>query len=326
MISSNFPRDLTLSEYGAFRDEPSRWLPMVRALCSDLGYGSLNLVPIRAGSNLICELGKDSFIKIFPPFLKFQFESERRTLKHLRGQLSVSIPEIQAEGELSSWCYLILSRVEGAPLEKVWVDCSLEEKSDLMFQLGKIMAEVHQIPVGELAKLEPQWNKFLATQISECAARHRKIGLSETLVSDMDHYVNLCSRHFPKEFCPVILTGEYTPENVLVVYNDGRKDGRENGRWLIKGLIDFGDTMVGFHEYDLIGPCTFLAAGEKQLLDQLFNGYGLAPNEVGASLRERLMTLLLLHRYSNLEIQIRMDFWRDRAQTLKELAALVWPI
>ncbi len=45
---------------------------------------------------------------------------------------------------------------------------------------------------------------------------------------------------------PVILTGEYIPENFLL--------SRDASGWRLSGLIDFGDVMTGRGEYDLLGP------------------------------------------------------------------------
>ena len=49
-------------------------------------------------------------LKLFPPFLRGQFESERISLAQLRGRLSVPIPEIVLEGERDRWPYLVITR------------------------------------------------------------------------------------------------------------------------------------------------------------------------------------------------------------------------
>jgi hygromycin-B 7''-O-kinase len=38
------------------------------------------------------------------------------------------------------------------------------------------------------------------------------------------------------------------------------------------------------------------------------------------------MTLLLLHRFSNLAGQIRIEGWQQKAADLRELERLLWPI
>jgi hygromycin-B 7''-O-kinase len=65
---------------------------------------------------------------------------------------------------------------------------------------------------------------------------------------------------------------------------------------------------------------TFLAAGDPARLRALLEGRDLTPR-----LRDRLMALLLLHRHSDLDVQVRIEGWRERAKTLDELGAIVWP-
>jgi hygromycin-B 7''-O-kinase len=50
----------------------------------------------------------------------------------------------------------------------------------------------------------------------------------------------------------VILTGEYTPFNLL----------HQGGG--LSALFDFGDGLVGPREYDWLGPMCFLAAGTRR--------------------------------------------------------------
>jgi hygromycin-B 7''-O-kinase len=98
---------------------------------------------------------------------------------------------------------------------------------------------------------------------------------------------------------------------------------QRDGAWHISGLIDFGDARVGFGEYDLLGPGTFLASGDPHRVHALWHGFG------GASTRglgRRLMRMLLLHRHSDLRVQVSLAGWESRARDLDELEALLWPI
>lgn len=114
----------------------------------------------------------------------------------------------------------------------------------------------------------------------------------------------------------MILTGEYTPMNFLVKQVDGD--------WHISGLIDFGDAMLGLPEYDLLGPGVFLIQGDKQLLREFLMAYGYLPNEMTNLLSHQLMALMLLHRYNNLNVQIRIPDWKKNAGSLKGLERMVW--
>jgi hygromycin-B 7''-O-kinase len=122
----------------------------------------------------------------------------------------------------------------------------------------------------------------------------------------------------PGSFRPVVLTGEYTPENLLMT--------RHAGAWRVSGLIDFGDVMIGFNEYDLLGPGTFLVSGDALRLRELLVGFGYGDPHPSSGLSQRLMRMLLLHRFSDLHSQVKIDGWQDRVRDLDELEALLWPL
>jgi hygromycin-B 7''-O-kinase len=84
--------------------------------------------------------------------------------------------------------------------------------------------------------------------------------------------------------------------------------------------------MTGWGEYDLLGPSTFTAAGMPGGVRSLLRGFGYPKASADPALRRRLMTLLLLHRFSNLAVQIRIEGWQQKAADLNELERLLWPI
>jgi hygromycin-B 7''-O-kinase len=117
---------------------------------------------------------------------------------------------------------------------------------------------------------------------------------------------------------PVILTGEYIPENFLL--------SCEGGGWRLSGLIDFGDVMTGWGEYDLLGPSSFMTAGMPRRVRSLFEGFGYSIADVDPPLKRRLMTLALLHRASDFVRQICIEDWQEKAGDLFELQELLWPV
>ncbi|SPX60504.1 hypothetical protein [Legionella feeleii] len=82
--------------------------------------------------------------------------------------------------------------------------------------------------------------------------------------------------------------------------------------------------MLGLPEYDLLGPGAFLIQGDKQLLRTFLTAYGYLPHELTKTLSHQLTALMLLHQYSNLNIQVRIPNWEDKARSLQELENLVW--
>ena len=314
------PADITSDHfYQYFRQKPENWLGAALDICLDHGLPVDIIEPVTDGSNLVASVDDRYIVKIFPPFHRHQWESEHRTLQHLAGKTSIPIPDLIAHGERYGWTYVIMSKLSGIMLEKIWEGCTMQEKTDMLHQTGRIMSEIHSLPVGDLTNLEPRWQDFIRRQCDTFPARHRRFGMPEWLLRDLDTYVNGALPALPPDPEKVILTGEYTPFNLLA-------DKTETGSWVISGMIDFGDAMTGFREYDLLGPCTFLCAGNPVLLRALLHGYGYADTQNDPALGRRLMLLLILHRYSNLNMQIRIAGWQEQAASLEELEQLVFPV
>jgi len=321
MLSSaavqRLPDSITRDEYRALRAEPARWRGAAAAIAAAHGVLAEPLRPL-GGSNLVAALGDGDVLKLFPPFLRFQWAAERCALRLLHGRVTIATPALRHEGEHDGWTYLIMSRLTGASLDDVWPSLDEADRCGLLAQIGALIAEVQRVPPGSLVDLEPSWADRLRVQRAGCVARHRERGLPAALLADLEAYLDRTADALPAGAPPVLLTGEYTPENLLVA--------RDHGHWRIVGLIDFGDATTGPAEYDLLGPGTFLAAGDSARLRALLEGRGYAPHDLTPRLRDCLMALLLLHRHSDLSVQVRIEGWRERARTLDELAALVWPL
>jgi hygromycin-B 7''-O-kinase len=153
--------------------------------------------------------------------------------------------------------------------------------------------------------------------MKECRVRHERLGLPQKYLDRLDHLLQEAATLIPLNAAPVILTGEYIPEDIFL-------SERSRG-WRLTGLIDFGDVMTGWSEYDLLGPSTFMTAGISGRVGSLLRGFGYSEANTAPTLARRLMALLLLHRYSNL-MKIRIDDWQQKTADLHELERLLWPI
>lgn len=289
------------------------WESVVHEIISLHQLSEFKLERCEEGTNIVFYYG-DFVIKIFPPFHEAQWENERLVLKHLFGQLSVPTPELKYAGQIQNWPYLVMTRLSGILLEQIWTTLSHHNKLILIEELGKLIHEVHNLPIDDLA-IDFNWQDFLEQQMKNCIPQHQNMQLANKLLPEMPSYIeSIKSKLFSDQ--TVLLTGEYTPMNLLVK--------EKNGIWHLSGLFDFGDTMLGLPQYDLLGPGAFLVQGDKELLQTFLIAYGYAPNELIATLSHQLTALMLLHQYSNLDIQLRINHWQDRVNNLKELENLVW--
>jgi len=321
-----FPRELAPEYFDAlYRLQPETWREPFLRLWRENGPPAdrhANFQPFKDGSNLIAAMGEAWIMKVFPPFLRHQWISEYRVLQHLDGQLGLPIPRFfKAGNEIdeddSGWTYIIMSRLSGVTLETVWPRLSEDDKVAVLRDIGAIMARTHSLPVGTLTTLEPEWNDFLSVQIQGCRARHTRLGMPPWFVNGVDDLVRESRSLIPDTFETVLLTGEYTPFNLLV-------DNKPRVQ-TIAGMIDFGDAMTGFGEYDLLGPLLFSCEGKGYLVNALLEGYGMTKAK-DKTLRRRLFVLQILHRYSCFKSQVRIPDWEKQVHTLEELENLIWPL
>lgn len=226
-------------------------------------------------------------------------------LQRLHGRLAVPTPELIAHGDHDGWPFLLMTLLPGDPLDGAWPALNEPRRCAVLESIGALAAEVHALPAGDLAALAPPWKEFIARQRARCVERQKRTGLPGHLLAGVPTFIAGDLPDGPD----VPLTGEYTPFNLLV------RDGR------LCGMFDFGDGLVGPREYDWLGPLCFLAAGDAARTAAFFAGCGVRPE---ASTASRLMRLLLLHRYSNLPVQLAAPGWQQ-ARDLDALAEQVFP-
>jgi hygromycin-B 7''-O-kinase len=314
----SLPNVRTIEAFHAWRNDPPQCMAAALDIARCHGLTPADPHLFSTGTNLVVALDQRLILKVFPPLLRHQFVSERAALAQLRGRLSVPIPEIVLEGERDQWPYLVITRLEGVVGSQAWALLSEHEKEHVLGRIGETIAEVQRVPVGELSGVEPRWPEFIARQIEGCRARHERLGLPQKYLDGIDGLLRDAAAVIPLDAPPVILTGEYIPENFLL--------SRESGAWRLSGLIDFGDVFTGWGEYDLLGPSVFMTAGMPRRVRSFFEGFGYSKGDITSALTRRLAVLMLLHRFGDLNRQICIEGWQQKAADLSELERLLWPI
>ncbi len=303
MDAPALPAEISVAAFEQLHDKPAAWQGVVSSIAAR--YSSQPLRLMSEGTVLVALVGTDLAVKLYPPFLRDHFDFECAALQALSGCLSVPTPTLRATGDHQGWPYLVMSQLAGDGLVPVWPLLSPAEQCRILASLGSLVREVHALPVAPLQAWAPAWPAFLARQRQGCLARQQRTGLPAHLLAQVADFLEGELPTGPD----VILTGEYTPMNLLV-----------RGAQLV-GMYDFGDGLVGPREYDWLGPLCFLAAGRSGHCRAFFDGYGVSPSPAQ---RQALLRLLLLHRYSNLQAQLAVADWQQ-APSFEALTARVWP-
>ena len=275
----------------------------------------LSLKIFSEGTNIVFDYGDQKVIKIFPPFHYDQFKAEVLVLQHIQGKLSVETPAVEHYGDISGWPYIVMSKIPGTLLEELWDEIEFSNKMIIIRELGSLIHEAHSLPTYGLEEIDSHWPQFIKKQINSCQEKHQ-LDLPKPLLEEIPTYLESINKLLVQINKPVILTGEYTPMNFLV--------NQVDGVWHIAGLIDFGDAMLGLPEYDLLGPGVFLIQGDKHLLREFLTSYGYSQDMMTPLLSHQLTALMLLHKYSNLNVQIRIKDWKSKINNLNDLEKLVW--
>ncbi len=303
MRLATLPAPIGWADFDALHDNLSAWRVAIESLAAE--HSDAPVQQMETGSVLVALLGRSQVLKLYPPFLRDHYSFECAMLRRVGGCLSVPTPVLLKTGDREGWPWLLMTQLSGEPLTAVWPKLDEAACCELLHTLGALAAQVHAMPVGDMVQHAPAWPDFMAEQRARCPGRQQRTGLPPHLLHQLDQFLTGPLPEGPS----VMLTGEYTPMNLLA--SDGR----------LCGMFDFGDGLVGPREYDWLGPLAFLAAGHAPRCDAFFSGYGVDPDP---SQRLALMRLLLLHRYSNLQAQLAHPQWQA-ARSFEELTTLIWP-
>jgi len=316
------PATIDDDAFDTLHARPADWLPALQALLHTLppALGQGALAPASGGgSALVALLGSDRVLKCYPPHMQRHFAFELGVLPVLAGRLAVPTPQLLAHGRHHGWPWMVMTRLAGAPMTPAWPTLDEAAKCALLRQIGALIAQVHALPVpAAMQPLSPAWPDFIARQRAGCAARQQRTGLPAHLLAQLDGFL---AGPLPETAGeggggPVILTGEYTPMNLLVDAAEPAEQAR------LAGMYDFGDGLLGAPAYDWLGPLCFLAAGQPARVAALRQGLGhTAPWT--PDLRQRLLRLMLLHQYSCLRAQLKLDGWQQ-APSFEDLAERLW--
>ncbi len=139
----------------------------------------------------------------------------------------------------------------------------------------------------------------------------RRCGVSEELLERLPSWIASAAPLEP-EARRALLHGDVNHQQVLIE--------ERNGRHELSGLFDFGDSIVGHPEYELVTPIFLITCGEPGLSAALLRGYGMAVDEQTS---RRLMAWSVLHQFNDLTRYIPGP---GDGGSLERLRERYWPL
>lgn len=277
------------AEYLGMLRNDEVWRPALRVIAERCGLASAAFRRPTAGSHVV-DLADAEVVKLYAPFWPNDFVAERRMLEHVADRLPIATPKIIAEGELEGWPYLVMTRLEGRPLDELWHTLPVADQRRLLARIGELAAALHALPLVDTG-VDPAtaWAEFVATRKQQLADKHARDGLPAEWITDIERTVAslpTLDRWAGELAC---LHTDMQGGNLLAHPVGDRLE--------LSGLFDFGDAMIGAREHELIAPAAFMAAQVPGGVRALLHGYGYADGEPDAELATRLTGHLLLQRY-----------------------------
>ncbi|HEY0320004.1 MAG TPA: aminoglycoside phosphotransferase family protein [Pyrinomonadaceae bacterium] len=292
------------------------WQKAAAIICARHNLHHINLQRSQQGENIIFFVDERSVIKIYAPF-RDSYLREKAALEFAEDKLCIETPAILHSGEIEGWSYLVMIRLAGFPATAVWLEIEMGERIEIVSQLGIALRDLHNhtAPLSYSA-LSLDWQGFIERQAQTCVERQRACGANPEWLESLPAYIDAGLELLPKTYKPVLLHGDVHLGNILLE--------RENGRWKLSGLFDFGDSLCGFHEYEFVSPGVLMLQGNRELQRAFLFAYGYKESQLDASLRTRLMLLTVLYECSNLRKYALRLMPEAFNFTLSELEAAIW--
>ncbi|HEX8680825.1 MAG TPA: aminoglycoside phosphotransferase family protein [Ardenticatenaceae bacterium] len=316
--------------YAATFTNPDYWLPYVNEVCTRHELACSGLV--RAGlpgTNPVFLVGEQYAVKLITDLFDgaASFPAELEVYQLFARTEDFPAPALLAHGNLFEereewhWPYIVTSLVPGTSLGEVEAQVAYEDKIALAQWLDAAVRRLHDLPVTEMPHLSRSRNDFrhfISRQMEHCAANQRRwAAMPEHLIDQIEGYLPPVEQLVGPSSGWSLLHCDLNVDHVLGEFEDGC--------WVPRGIIDFGDARRGEWLHELGALHLGLFRFDKHLLGHFLQSYGF-----DVALREdfarRAMSFTLLHEFSLLESFFRHSPHAASAQSLDEVAALLWAV
>ncbi|APU13377.1 putative homoserine kinase type II (protein kinase fold) [Actinoalloteichus fjordicus] len=303
----------TEDQYDAIADDDDLIRPGVDALCAELGLDGEEVDRFDDGSLPVYAIGANRVLKLYPGVYAEEAGIESSVLDAIDGRLSIPTPVPEWVGEFEGWTYLLMSRLRGTSLARVWRRLPPDNRASVAENLGTALAELHAVNTPAVDELGPaDWAEFIEDQRANCLERQLESGLAPAWAEQIPEFLDSVDLH--TEATSALLHCEVMGEHLLVTPGD---EG-----WELSGLFDFEPAMRGASEYDFASVGLFVTAGDSTALRTLLTAYGYGADRLTPETSRRLLAYALLHCSGTLPWYLRR--LPAPAEPTLEAAAQAW--
>lgn len=254
--------------------------PAFEAIATRHGLAASELSRLDKGTHFVWAT-RSNVIKLFVPLWAEDAGLETTLLEMVAGT-ALPAPQLEAQGELDGWPYVIMSRVHGEHIGVAWRTLDEGGRSRLAGHLGEAMAALASLPRQRLQARAITQDALIAERLERILVDQRERGGDEALELELRTFLAEIPRLIPAG--DVVLHADLTDDNVLV---SGDR---------VTGIIDFADAFVGPWTYELAAPACFVTRGSSAHRDSMLRGRGLEPTpELTATIR----AWAILHRHGH---------------------------
>jgi len=318
----------TDSEVEAILSDQQLWEPYVRGIAKREGLSYQKLEAGFPASSAVFLLDGRYALKIFPPKRGVDADVEASILECLAESRLVPAPRLHARGvlrEQTDWIYLLMDCVPGVAARDLLSVLRPEDIAGISEELADIVQALHCL--AEPLR-EPLWRAHRGWEHTAAALRRDR---DQALVAlgQPEHCEDL-SPGLLEEIAdalqteaewlvdgePALVNGDLTEDHLYLA--------EESGRWVVSGLIDFADTLIGPHELDWhdLRFCLFASRPEpmKIFLRRYYHG--------SVALESLRRTCLLGLTGEHVVQELLLQPPRSQRQDIRSLADLqehLWP-
>lgn len=264
-----------------------RWYEAARLIVARHGLPESEPTLYPTGSDVVMRVG-EVVVKLSEPRWAEQIAMEAAFLARAEGRLPVRTPALLATDALEGWPYVVMSRVEGTPLEAVWPTLDAADRARLARDMGALLGALRVLPVEEEAAAS--WEPFLARMRAEVMERlsSRRQPAPEAWLARIVPFLDETPlRPLPLAWMHTELMGDH-----LLL-------SQPRGRWELSAMLDFADGRVGHPFYELPAMVEFVFRGERPLLREALLGAGLSEGDLDPALSRELCCWSLLHQFGS---------------------------